>query len=61
MIALFIASEAWLYANSRPLAETSTSPKVSSLYGNTCHVIENALPSSSTRCIAPTTTQPIIH
>ena len=37
---------AWLYANSSPVADTSTSPIVSSTYGNTCHTMETRSPPS---------------
>src|SRR5688572_20559232 len=57
MITPFMDCGAWLYANSSPVADTSTSPKVSSAYGSTCQVIETASPPSMASWMAPAAIQ----
>src|SRR3546814_14110567 len=57
MITPFIDRGAWLYANSRPVADTSTSPIVSSAYGSTCQVIDTASPPSIPSCSLPAAIQ----
>src|SRR5688572_24353925 len=53
MITPFMDGGAWLYANSRPVADTSTSPKVSSAYGSTCQTMEISSPPSIESWMAP--------
>src|SRR3546814_2114428 len=59
MITPFIDRGAWLEANSRPVADTSTSPIVSSAYGSTCQVIDTASPPSIHSCSMPAAIQAV--